>query len=86
MVTEVMQTHRDEPYYGRVIDGPFEGAWIGSDSPHFVGHFKRRIDGYSIESNIIPSCGFEIDRVIYKWLPTYRAWAWWQPTVSGKKM
>lgn len=62
------------PFYGRVIDGPFEGEWIESDSPHFVCHFQRRLTGYSIETNV----GVDITHVIYKWLPTYRAWAWWQ--------
>ncbi len=63
------------PYYGRVLDGPFEGEWIESDSPHFVGHFHRRI-AFSYSPSAEAS--FEIDCVIYKWLPSYRAWAWWQ--------
>lgn len=74
-MTEVMQKHHDEPFYGRVLDGPLEGEWIGSDSPHFVGHYRRPVlalyTGWP--------AGIEIDRVIYKWLPSYRAWAWWQP-------
>lgn len=63
-----------EPYYGRVLDGPFEGEWIESDSPYFVGHFQLPVS--ALYTGL--SAGFEIDRVIYKWLPTYRAWAWLQ--------
>ena len=72
-MTEVVRKYR-EPFYGRVIDGPFEGEWIGSDSPYFVGHFQQPT--YVLNTGL--HAGIEIDRVVYKWIPTYRAWAWWQ--------
>lgn len=73
MANEFTKKYR-EPFYGRVLDGPFEGEWIESDSPHFVGHFQQPMR--ALYTGL--SAGFEIDRVIYKWLPSYRAWAWWQ--------
>lgn len=71
-------------FAGRVIDGPFEGEWIESDSPYFGGQFSRKT--YSLYTGW--PAGIEIDRVIYKWLPGYRAWAWWQrsaPAVPAKQ-
>jgi hypothetical protein len=74
MTSEHMKRIRDEPYYGRVIDGPFEGEWIGSDTPHFVGHFQQQL--YALYTGW--DAGIEVSHVIYRWLPGYRAWAWWQ--------
>jgi hypothetical protein len=62
------------PFYGRVIDGPFEGEFIESDDPYFVGHFHMPL--FALYTGL--PAGVELDRVFYKWLPTYRAWAWWQ--------
>lgn len=74
MTSEFMREYRG-PYYGRVIDGPFEGQYIESDSPHFVGHFQQpTVALWTVEASVV----VEIDRVVYKWLHTYRAWAWWQ--------
>lgn len=79
MVSEFVKKYR-EPFYGRVLDGPFEGEWIESDSPHFVGHFQKRV--YALYTGL--DAEIEINRVLYKWLPSYRAWAWLQPTVPNK--
>jgi len=73
MANEFTKKYR-EPYYGRVLDGPFEGEWIENDSPHFVGHYQHRTIALYTGS----FSGVEVNYVIYKWLPTYRAWAWWQ--------
>lgn len=73
MTSQFTKKYR-EPFYGRVIDGPFEGEMIESDSPHFVGHYQHRL--CALYTGL--DAGFEITHVIYKWLPTYRAWAWWQ--------
>lgn len=72
-MTEILQKYRKN-FYGRVIDGPFEGEWIESDDPYFVGHFQRQM--IALYTGL--DAGIEIDKVIYKWLPSYRAWAWWQ--------
>ncbi len=63
-----------EPYHGRVIDGPFEGEVIGSDVPYFVGRYSQRL--YALYTGW--DAGVEVCQVVYKWLPSYRAWAWWQ--------
>lgn len=63
-----------KPFYGRVLDGPFEGEWIEHDTPHFAGRYQR--PNYALYTGSF--AGFEIDQVIYKWLPSYRAWAWLQ--------
>lgn len=61
-------------FSGRVLDGPFEGEFIEHDSPYFAGHYTRPIS--ALYTGL--SAGFEIDHAVYKWLPSYRAWAWWQ--------
>lgn len=68
------------PYSGRVIDGPFEGEWIESETPHFVGHFHQPISALYTG---LPA-GFEIDRALYRWLSSYRAWVWLQPTGKSR--
>lgn len=73
MTSEFTKKYR-EPFYGRVLDGPLEGEWVESDSPHFVGHFQLRVRALYTGWD----AGVVIDHVIYKWLPSYRAWAWWQ--------
>jgi hypothetical protein len=65
-------------FSGRVLDGPFEGDWIEEDSPYFEGTYTRAtpVQQYSA---MLANVAVEIDRVFYKWLPSYRAWAWVQP-------
>lgn len=75
MTDEFVRKHRP-PYSGRVIDGPFEGEWIESETPHFVGHFQQPIS--ALYTGL--SAGFEIDRAFYRWLSSYRAWVWMQPS------
>jgi hypothetical protein len=70
---------RTKLFCGRVIDGPFEGDWIENDSPYCEGQFCRRLPDAPAYSGDLPRASIEIDRVIYKWLSSYRAWAWMQP-------
>jgi hypothetical protein len=62
-------------FAGRVIDGPFEGEWIECDDAYFVGQFSQPV--HALYTGL--PAGMEIDRVLYKWLPSYRAWVWVQP-------
>lgn len=73
MTSQFTKKHHG-PFYGRVIDGPFEGEWIESETSHFVGHFQQQVRALYTGLD----AGVEITHVIYKWLPTYRAWVWWQ--------
>lgn len=69
------RSHRKH-FAGRVIDGPFEGDWIECDDSYFVGQVTQPV--YALYTGW--PTGAEVNRVIYKWLPSYRAWAWLQPS------
>jgi len=73
-MTYVVMLKRRANYYGRVLDGPLEGEMVGAFDPYFVGDFSRPVTALYTG---LPA-GDEIGRAYYKWLPSYRAWAWWQ--------
>ena len=71
---DVLSKPEHKYYAGRVIDGPFEGEWIESDDGYFVGQYTQRV--YALYTGW--PAGMEVNRALYKWLPSYRAWAWLQ--------
>lgn len=63
-------------YAGRVIDGPFEGDWIESDELFIMKYIgPPPVTAAPWEGN---AKTLFIDRVYYKFLRSYRAWAWVQ--------
>jgi hypothetical protein len=77
-VMEFSRKYR-KPYYGRVLDGPFEGEWIEHDSPAFIGHFVQPLGPVPPINEQFANAAFEVDRAYYRWLSSYRAWVWMQP-------
>lgn len=79
-MTPIFRMSSKQRFYGRVIDGPFEGQSIENDEPFFEAIFVSRIPGVAAYTgHEIPSASIQTDRVLYKWLHGYRAWAWVQP-------
>jgi hypothetical protein len=70
-------------YVGRVIDGPLEGRWVESDEPWFQSLYKSPVPLEVWENKSIPTLGGFIHYVYYRWMPSYRAWAWIQPNVAS---
>lgn len=80
------QCHR-KYFAGRVLDGPHEGDWVEQDEAYFEAYYQRPLAAVVAYSADLPSASFEIDRVFYKWLHGYRAWAWVQPMAcAGRKV
>lgn len=63
-------------YSGPVIDGPFEGDWISNDVELVqVMAPVRNAAVYGVHDG---RSSYRIEHVYYKWIRSYRAWAWWQ--------
>lgn len=66
---------RSNWFCGPVIDGPFAGDWIDHDSLIFQAYAMERFVTPDSYGTSLPSAGIEIDRVFYKFLQGYGAWA-----------
>lgn len=82
------RAHGQEQFAGRVLDGPHEGDWVEQESPWFEAYHAQPVRVVA-SFDELPSTSYELDRVLYKWLHGYRAWAWVQPMadrVNAKKL
>ena len=74
-MTDLFYRPHHKPFSGRVIDGPFEGEWIESESPFFMGEYQEPL--FALYTGW--PAGLQLNRALYKWIMGYRAWAWVQP-------
>jgi hypothetical protein len=73
---------RTEPYAGRILDGPHAGDWLESYSHHEILIWKDNfipVRPFPVRPfyELFPSV-IEVHQIYYRWLPSYRAWAWVQ--------
>lgn len=73
-------------FYGPVIDGPFAGDWISSDSPFFTACFiSPRINAARISDPMMPNVAADLDRAAYRWIHGYGSWAFMPPYRRPKR-
>jgi len=77
--------HQRKQFAGRVLDGPYEGDWVEEDVSYFEAYHKRPLVGVYAYDDELASATFEVDRVFYKWLHGYGAWAWIQPKTKAQR-